>query len=210
MSAQASTADVVIIGAGLVGCSIARALSLAGLQTLNLERLPAAGYGSTSHSSAIIRPFYSHVTSCAIAHEARSRWLRWGDFLGLDGSHNLAEYRETGGLVLIKDGETQQFAANLAALEEVGVEYELLGADDIARRLPGITLDGFGPPKPMADPAFGEPTEGSISGAIYIPACGHVSDPQLAAANLHAAAVNAGGGFRFGEQVTALPTSPTT
>ena len=117
-----SSADVVIIGAGLVGCSIARALSLAGLQTLNVDRLPAAGYGSTSHSSAIIRPFYSHVTSCAIAHEARSCWLRWGELLNLGASAALAEYRETGGLVVIKAGEEQQFDANLAALDEVGVE----------------------------------------------------------------------------------------
>ncbi len=196
-----SSADVVIIGAGLVGCSIARALSLAGLQTLNVDRLPAAGYGSTSHSSAIIRPFYSHVTSCAIAHEARSCWLRWGELLELGAPAALAEYRETGGLVLIKAGEEQQFDANLAALDEVGVAYDLIDAADLTRRLPGISLHSFGPPKPMTDPGFGAPTTGDISGAIFIPACGHVSDPQLAAANLAAAAAAAGGTFKFGVKV---------
>ena len=196
-----SSADVVIIGAGLVGCSIARALSLAGLRTLNLDRLPTAGYGSTSHSSAIIRPFYSHVTSCAIAHEARSHWLRWGEFVNLGESAALAEYRETGGMVLIKEGEEHQFDANLAAFDEIGVEYELIDAEGLAKRLPGISLQSFGPAKPMSDPGFGAPTHGRISGAIFIPACGHVSDPQLAAANLAAAAAAGGGKFVYGVKV---------
>ena len=62
MSSQKSP-DVIIIGAGVIGCAIALGLRRAGLETLNLDALPAAGYGSTSHSSAVIRPFYSHVTA---------------------------------------------------------------------------------------------------------------------------------------------------
>jgi len=199
-----TSTDVVIIGAGLVGSSIARSLCLEGLNTVNVDRLPAAGYGSTSHSSAIVRPFYSHTTSCAIAHESRARWLHWGDLLELDASHSLAQYRETGGLILLKEGEEQQFASSLAAMQEVGVEYEVIDAAAVSKRLPGISLDAFGPPRPMADPEFGSVTPGRISGAIHIPACGHVSDPQLAAANLAAAAMAADGRFLFRTSVVEL------
>ncbi len=185
-----ANADVVIIGAGLVGSSIARSLSLAGLRTVNVDRLPAAGYGSTSHSSAIVRPFYSHTTSCAIAHASRCRWLQWGEMLQLEPATPLAEYEETGGLVLLKTGHEHQFDSNLAAMREVGVAYEIIDATDLSKRLPGMSLQAFGPPKTLSDPSFGSATEGEIGGAIYIPACGHVSDPQLAAANLASAAVN--------------------
>ena len=89
--------DVIIIGAGVVGCSIALGLNRSGLKTLNVDVLPAAGYGSTSHSSAIVRPFYSHVTSAAVAHESRSRWLDWGGFLGSQDERGLARYTESGG-----------------------------------------------------------------------------------------------------------------
>ena len=47
---SAAAYDAVIIGAGVIGCAIAYELSKRGLRTLNVDRLPAAGYGSTSAS----------------------------------------------------------------------------------------------------------------------------------------------------------------
>ena len=44
-----SARDVIIIGAGVIGCAIALGLSRRGFKTLNLDVLPVAGYGSTSH-----------------------------------------------------------------------------------------------------------------------------------------------------------------
>ena len=202
-----TTVDTLIIGAGIVGCSTALALARSGRETLNIDALPAPGYGSTSHSSAIIRPFYSHTTSCAIAHEARHWWLRWADFLGDGVTEPLAEYRETGGFVLVKAGTEGEYEANLAALEAVGVEYAWLDADELRTRFPGIELSAYGPPRRPDDPTFGEPADGTISSAIYIPACGHVSDPQLAARNLADAARTAGAAFSYGTKVTEIITT---
>ena len=74
--------DAVIIGAGVIGCAIALALSRKGYRTLNVDRLPAAGYGSTSASAAIIRPYYSTVEGTALAYEGHFRWRDWPAFLG--------------------------------------------------------------------------------------------------------------------------------
>ncbi len=190
--------DAVIIGAGVIGCAIALELSRRGFATLNVDPLPAAGYGSTSHSSAVIRPYYSHVTSAAIAHEARCRWLDWGGYLGHEDERGLARYTESGGLVLLREGDEARHAGNLAVLDEVGVAYEVLDAAGVARLCPGICLDAFGPPKRRDHPAFGRPVPGRIAGGILIPAAGYVSDPQLAAHNLMDAARAAGAEFRFG------------
>lgn len=203
MSSQ-NVRDAIIIGAGVIGSAIALGLARKGLKTLNLDALPAAGYGSTSHSSAVIRPFYSHVTAAAIAHEARHRWLRWGDFLRHEDAAGLARYTESGGLVLMREGEQAAYADNLAVLDEIGADYELLDALELARLYPGISLDAFGPPKPAGDPEFGLPTAGRICGGILIPAAGYVSDPQLAAHNLMAAAVATGSEFRFNAAVVAV------
>jgi glycine/D-amino acid oxidase-like deaminating enzyme len=193
--------DVIIIGAGVVGCSIACSLSREGLKTLNVDTLPAPGYGSTSHSSAIIRPFYSHVTACALAHEARHRWQQWQDYLAAPDAEDLADYTETGGVVLVKSGREQDYAANLAALDEVGVDYTLYSATDLQALYPDMVLASFGPPKTLQDPEFGLVQPGKISSGIYIPACGHVNDPQLAATNLYNAARRYGAAFRFGTRV---------
>ncbi len=201
---MSKTYDHIVIGAGVVGSSIALSLARAGGQIIVVDALPAAGYGSTSYSSAIVRPFYSHEVSCAIAHAARSRWLTWRDFLEAPADEPLAEYRETGGLVLVNEGTEDSYANNLAALDAVGVAYEWLDADGLRARYPGINLAGFGPPRRLDEAGFGEPTTGRISSGIYIPACGHVSDPQLAARNLADAAQRAGAEFRFNASVATI------
>jgi sarcosine oxidase subunit beta len=193
--------DAIIIGAGVIGCAIALGLARAGLKTLNLDALPAAGYGSTSHSSAVIRPFYSHVTAAAISHEARFRWLNWAAALDHDDPAGMARYTESGGLVLMREGDEQRFSGNLRVLEEIGVDYEILDASALSRLYPGISLDAFGPPKRAEEPGFGEPVAGRISGGIFMPAAGYVSDPQLAAHNIMSAARALGADFRFNARV---------
>jgi sarcosine oxidase subunit beta len=207
--AARTTADVIIIGAGVVGCSIALALSRQRLKTLNVDRLPAAGYGSTSHSSAIVRSFYSHETSCAVAHEARFRWLEWPAFLGLPDDGELARYTECGLLVLVREGEEDLHADNLRVLDAVGVSYELLDRAGITRLHPGMDLAAYGPPKPRHHPDFGQPVEGRIGGGIWLPAAGYVSDPQLAARNLQLAAARLGAQFRFNAGVRTIRRSGT-
>ena len=203
MSSQ-SDRDVIIIGAGVIGSAIALGLSRQGLKTLNLDALPAAGYGSTSHSSAVVRPFYSHITAAAIAHEARHRWLHWAEYLQHEDPAGLAGYTESGGLVVMREGEEESYAGNLAVLDEIGVDYQLLDARALADLYPGISLEAFGPPKRADHPEFGIPMPGRISGAIHIPAAGYVSDPQLAAHNLMAAASTIGAEFRFNTEVMAI------
>ena len=61
--------DVVIIGA-----ATALALGRAGRRALSLDKLPAAGYGSTGASCAIIRPYYSTVDGSALAYESHFYW----------------------------------------------------------------------------------------------------------------------------------------
>jgi sarcosine oxidase subunit beta len=196
--------DVIIIGAGVVGCAIANSLSRAGVQTLNIDALPAAGYGSTSHSSAIVRPFYSHVTSCAVAHESRYRWLNWPEFLNADDPSGFAEYHETGGLILVREGEMDNYATNLNVLKTVGVDYDILDEASLLSLYPNICLDSFAPPKRLEDDTFGLAGTGRITSGIYLPACGHVSDPQLATRNLFTAAKKHGAKFRFDAQIVEI------
>jgi len=193
--------DAIIIGAGVIGCSISLALARRGIKVLNVDALPSAGYGSTSHSSAIVRPFYSHETSCALAHEARHRWLAWRDFLDY-APGPIARYVETGGLVLIRDGTDDQYENNVAILERVGVEFNRLSPKEIGKLYPGISLRAFGPPKRQDERGFGKPVLGKITSGIFIPASGYVSDPQLAARNLQRAAEHEGSTFRFNVRVT--------
>jgi sarcosine oxidase subunit beta len=196
--------DAIIIGAGVIGSSIALGLSRKGYRTLNIDALPAAGYGSTSNSSGIIRPFYSALESCALAHEARSRWLKWPEFLASPDESGYARYIECGKLMLLAEGDRKLFQNSLSAMNEVGVAFEFLTATELASRFPAFDLASFGPPKTTEDPAFGVPNEAPLTGGIFIADAGYVSDPQLAAHNLQRAAEALGAVFKFNTKVVAI------
>ena len=67
--------DAIIIGSGIIGGAIGLELAKRGSRTLNVDRHPAAGYGSTSNTCAIIRFHYSTAEGVAMARESYYYWL---------------------------------------------------------------------------------------------------------------------------------------
>ena len=155
--------DAVIIGAGVMGCSIALALSRKGYRTLNVDRLLAAGYGSTSSSAAIIRPYYSTVEGTAIAYEGHFYWQNWQQVLQADRDEILAQYIQCGCLVLMTPG-SDRLASTRRVLGEVGVPFEIVEPADLPSKLPLIDTRSFAPPKRIEDPDFGQPNETTLEG----------------------------------------------
>ena len=88
--------DAIIIGTGIIGCCIALELARKGYRTLNVDKEPAAGYGSTSASCAIIRTHYSTFDGTAMAFEAFHYWNSWRDYLGVEDERGTAEFKVTG------------------------------------------------------------------------------------------------------------------
>ena len=86
------TADAVIIGAGVIGAATAYELARKGYKTLNIDKLPAAGYGPTSASCAIVRAHYSSWDGVAMAYEGFFYWKDWADYLGVEDESGLAKY----------------------------------------------------------------------------------------------------------------------
>jgi len=200
---MANTYDAIVIGAGVIGGAVGFELAKKGLKTLNLDKLPAAGYGSTGASCAIIRTFYSTVDGCAFAFEGVHYWRRWADYLGAGDERGIAKYHETG-VVVLTAGDGDRLALIRRNMAAVGVAIEEWDAATLRAKLPIYDLARYAPAKRPEDPGFAEPTGGEIEGAVYFPDGGYVSDPQLAAHNLQRAAEAAGGAFRFNAEVAAI------
>ena len=197
--------DSVVIGAGVIGSATALALSRRGHKVLCVDRLPTSGYGSTSGSCAIIRPYYSTVDGSAMAYESHFYWQNWESFLGAEDERGLARYINCGCLVM-KTERNGYLQNAIDIMEEIGCPFEELDAGQVVKRLPMFELTCYGPAKRPEDPGFGEPTGGSLEGAIFFPAGGYVTDPQLAAHNLHRAGESCGAEFRFNTAVTKILT----
>ena len=204
---RTSERDVVIIGAGVIGASIALGLSRKGYKTLNVDTLPSAGYGSTSNSSAIIRPFYSTIEGCTLAHEARSRWLHWPDFLAAPDERGYASYIDCGMLMLMTELDEQRFQPSFRAMTNAGVDFEFLSLLEVKQRFPVFNLASFCPPKLPDDVDFGKTNKDPLSGGCFIPEAGFVNDPQLATHNLQIAAEALGAEFRFNTRVVNINKS---
>ncbi len=179
------SSDVIVIGAGVVGASIAAWLSRAGRAVVVADRNGAVGAGSTSASSAVVRFHYSTRAGVIAAWESQFSWQRWAAFLGHADPAGLARYVVTGGLVL----ESPDFAMDrvTALFAEVGVPFERLTAGELATRFPALDAGRHYPPRALADEEFWAEPDGEV-GALWTPDGGYIDDPQLAAQNLmHAA-----------------------
>ena len=148
---MSGTYDAVVIGAGVIGAATTLGLARKGLQVLCLDRLPAAGYGSTSSSSAIIRPYYSTVDGCALGWESHFWWREWADFLGVADERGLARYVNCGCLRL-KSPANGFLEQTVRLMDAIGCPYEHWSGEKVLERLPVVVLDSFGEPKRVDDP----------------------------------------------------------
>jgi sarcosine oxidase subunit beta len=194
--------DAVIIGAGVIGAAVGLELARRGRRTLNVDALPAAGYGSTSGSAAVIRVYYSTLHGTALAYEGYHYWKRWAEHLGLPDDGGLARFHECGAVV-IKTEENQQLRPACALMAALAIPFEDWDAARLRRELPFYDTQRYAPPRRPDDDRFGE-SDGEIAGAVFFPTCGYVDDPQLAARNLQHAAERHGASFRFNATVAAI------
>jgi sarcosine oxidase subunit beta len=192
--------DAIIIGAGVIGAAIAFELAKKGYKTLNVDKLPSAGYGSTSGSCAIIRFHYSTPDGVATAREGYYYWINWPEYLEADDELGLANYINTGALVF-KTELNKYLKTVMASLDDLGVRYEELDAEGIKKKFPFLNTRKYFPVKLPEDADFGEPTGNAVQGAIFIPESGYITDPQLSTHNLQRAAEANGGTFRFNAEV---------
>jgi len=192
--------DAIIIGAGIIGAAIAFELAKKGYKTLNVDKLPSAGYGSTSGSCAIIRLHYSTPDGVATAREGYYYWINWPEYLEVEDELGLANYINTGCLVI--KTELNKYLKNvMASLDDLGVVYEELDIEGIRKKAPFLDTRKYFPVRLPDDSDFGEPTGNALQGAIFVPESGYITDPQLSTHNLQRAAEAKGGEFIFNAAV---------
>jgi sarcosine oxidase subunit beta len=194
-------ADAIIIGAGVIGSSVAFELAKRGYKTLNIDKLPTSGYGSTSNSCAIVRAHYSTWDGVAMAYEGFFYWDDWANYLGVQDERGMIKYMKTGSIIFKLQGEDHS-KKSLKYFEEIGVEHEIWDLDKLKERMSIYSHDQFdGTTRPDEDEHFFDKTGKEIEGAIFTPGSGYVSDPQLSSHNLQVAAEANGGEFLFNNEI---------
>ncbi len=193
--------DCVIIGAGVIGSCLAFELVKKGYRTLNLDKSPGAGHGSTGNSCAIIRVHYSTFDGAALAQEGMHYWQDWPNYLGVEDESGLAKYSKVGCVVMKtpRNGNLRRVCENMTALD---IPWEDWSAQQLIERLPIFNARKFWPVRRLDDPEFGATQADDIDGVVFTPNSGYISDPQLSAHNVQRAAEAHGAVFRFRSEVT--------
>lgn len=197
--------DVIIIGAGVIGTAIGYELARKGRNTLNIDMMPAAGYGSTSNSCAIIRLYYSTLDGCSMAYEGYHYWKNWRHYLNAPKTEELAKFHDCGTLIM-KTKQNGGLEKQLSHIDKLDIPYQHLSNSQIVERYPFYDVSSFGDAKTLNDPGFGKPDGGEISGAIFFPYGGYISDPQFATKNIQSACEREGGEFKFSSTVEQITT----
>jgi sarcosine oxidase, subunit beta len=147
-----NAADAIVVGAGVVGASIAFHLAERGVDTLVLDREgPAAG--STARSGALIRAHYPTALEADLAWESLTDYFEtWGERVG-----GGCGFTRTGFAYLVAEENVEALKHNVALQRKVGVETGLvgpqeLGAIDPVLRTDGIVLAAYEPRGGYADP----------------------------------------------------------
>jgi len=195
-------ADAVIIGAGIIGCAIAFELAKRGWKTINVDKLEAAGAGSTINSCCNIRAYYSTLDGVAMAYESFFSWRDWPRYLEIRDERGLAEFRNTGSVLLKNQGlDWRRVIQNFTA---VGVDFEDWDLAEMKRRMPMCDFGEFWPPTRPEDERFWAKPAAELPGGVYTPGSGYVNDAQLATHNLQRAVEAKGGRFLFRAEVVEI------
>jgi glycine/D-amino acid oxidase-like deaminating enzyme len=148
---MAQTTDVVIIGAGIMGCATAYHLAQRGVRVTVVEKA-TVGAGGTGRSSAIIRQHYSNELTARMALHSLRVFQQWDDRVGGE-----VGFEQTGWVALADARNKQGLEANVKLQQGYGIATSLLGAEELLELVPGLEVEDVGavayePQSGYADP----------------------------------------------------------
>ena len=139
MTTLPSSAEAVIVGGGVMGCSILHSLSVRGMtNTLLLER-DVLGSGSTGRSSSAIRMHYSTEVHARMAWESLEVFRNFGDMVGGE-----CGYTQTGQLLFAGEADVETFRSNVAMQQSVGINTRLVSREEAQELAPSFYLEDCG------------------------------------------------------------------
>lgn len=148
------TADVVVVGGGVVGVSVAYHLAAAGAGRVVLcERADAFGSGATGACAGGFRYQFGSRINIELSKLSIPAIVGFTDTYGLP-----LDVHQDGYLFLVRDPRLwEQFTAAVALQRELGVPVQVLDADAAAALVPRVDTTGvvgatFGPADGVADP----------------------------------------------------------
>ena len=130
------TADIVILGAGVMGASIAFHLARRQAGRIVVIDKEHAGSGGSGRSSALVRMHYSYPPEVQLALISLKMFQSWKDIVGEPG-----EFRKTGFVRIVHPGESEMLKKNVAMQRRLGAQVELIDRQQLKALEPDWEVD---------------------------------------------------------------------
>lgn len=147
------TADVVIVGAGVIGCSTAYHLAHAGVGDVVVLEKDQVGGGSSSKSAAMLSlQFCQSELSLQMAKYSYERYMAFEEELGFS-----IDFHRTGWMYVATQESAEALRHQAELLRRLGVTTEILAPAEVAQRYPelrvhDVVLGTWGPDDGPIDP----------------------------------------------------------
>src|SRR5579875_2414641 len=141
MEERAGQADVVIIGGGIMGTSLAFALIELGVKDVVVVERGVAASGASGRTGALLRRHYTNVPEATLAQLSWQTYANWDDVVGGD-----CGFDPCGLIVTIPTsgedaGNIERMRRNVAMQRRVGIEAEVVSAAELRELQPFDSVD---------------------------------------------------------------------
>jgi sarcosine oxidase, subunit beta len=130
-----SNANVIVIGAGVVGCSLAFHLARAGARVRVFDKGGICA-GMSARSGALVRMHYTFAPEAELAWKSLRYFRNWDESVG-----GQCGFVETGFAVVVAERNAEQLRANVAMLRGVGVDTEVVSPAELHKLEPDTFVD---------------------------------------------------------------------
>ncbi len=145
------TADVVILGAGVMGTSIAFHLAKRNAGKIVIIDKDHVGRGGSGRSSALIRMHYSFPPEVQLALISLRMFQDWHEIVGGPG-----DFRKTGFVRIVHPHETERLKLNVEMQRQLGADVELIDKHQLHELEPEWTVEEIQLAAYEADSGYGD------------------------------------------------------
>src|SRR5213593_2756448 len=135
MGAMSQTADVVVIGGGVNGASIAYALAARGVKAVLVEKGALAG-GASGRSSALVRMHYTNEWDARLAWASFPVFRHWAELMG-----GPAVFTQTGFVNVVGPQYADHLRRNVEMLRGIGVKTSAITPAELKDLQPFAHVD---------------------------------------------------------------------
>jgi sarcosine oxidase subunit beta len=129
------TADIVILGAGVMGASIAFQLAKTKAGQVVVLDKNHVGHGGSGRSSALIRMHYSYPPEVQLAVVSLKMFQNWKEIVGAPG-----DFRKTGFVRIVAPSEDERLRANVEMQKSLGANVQLITRKELQELEPDWSL----------------------------------------------------------------------